>query len=100
MARAFVLIDAMTGREQEVYQAVASLQGVLARRMLQPRAGTMDMVVLLEGKDMDEIDKLVIGKIRAVSGVHSVQRMMPQHSMLGNLPKIIAEIERELAAKK
>lgn len=100
MAHAFVLVDALNGREQDVFEAVSKVENVIAKRLLQPRVGAADMIVLMHGKDIDEIEKLVAGRLRGIGGVQGVQRMMPHHTVLGQLPKIMREMEMEAEARK
>lgn len=99
MARSFVLIDTLPNREQEVFENLGSIPGVLSRRILKQKVGPMGIMILVEAPDTASIEKLVGGQIRNVPWVRSVQRVMPQHTILAPMSAAMAEIERELAAR-
>jgi len=63
---AYVLIQAEVGRAGPVAHAVAEVQGVRSTDVV---TGPYDAIARAEAADMDELGRLILGKIQAVDGV-------------------------------
>lgn len=98
--RAFVLIDALPKREQDVFVALAKVPGVIARRMLPQRAGQGDLLVLVEAPDAAGLERLMTNQLRSVGGVHNIIRLRTDATLLGPLQKLMREMYEEADAGK
>jgi DNA-binding Lrp family transcriptional regulator len=65
-AKAFVLIETAVGKTREVYSA---LQKIDAVRSVDAVTGPYDVIIKIEGDDLDIIGELVIKKIHIIPGV-------------------------------
>jgi len=63
---AYVLIQAEVGRAGPVAHAVAEVQGVRSTDVV---TGPYDAIARAEAADMDELGRLILGRIQAVDGV-------------------------------
>jgi DNA-binding Lrp family transcriptional regulator len=73
LSLAFVLLNVEPGGEDEVKDTLSKLEGVLEYHTVY---GTYDMVVKLTADSMDEIKKVVTGKIRKLDKVRSTLTML------------------------
>jgi DNA-binding Lrp family transcriptional regulator len=64
--RAFILIETAVGKTRDVVSAVQKLEGV---RSVDPVTGPYDVIVVVEGQDLNTIGELVTNKIHPVGGV-------------------------------
>jgi len=67
MARAYVLIEIAAGKTAGVVQALRKLPGVTAADAI---TGPYDVVAVLEGRDANEIGKLVMNQVHGIEGVN------------------------------
>ena len=65
-SKAFVLIEAAVGKTRDVVAAVQKLPGV---REVDPVTGPYDIIVVVEGKDLNSIGELVTASIHPIPGV-------------------------------
>jgi DNA-binding Lrp family transcriptional regulator len=100
MVRAFVLIDALPRRDTEVLESLGKFPQVIAKRALKERVGQADLIALLEGKDQDEIEKLITGHLRGVAGIHTIKRIMPHHTILAPVQLVMEDMYREVEQKR
>lgn len=100
MARSFVLVDAIPGREDDVYEALGSVPAVRGRRKLTQKVGNADILALVEAADSNGIEKVMTGTLRGISGVHTIRRVALHHTIVGGLRKLMTEIEREVDGSK
>ena len=66
MAKAYLRVWVYAGKESPVFKAVQKVKGVKAAHLT---AGDQDLMVLLEGKDFDDILRNVIRNVRVIDGV-------------------------------
>jgi DNA-binding Lrp family transcriptional regulator len=66
MIRAYVLIQAAVGSSADVGQAVSAAAGVVSADVV---TGPYDVIVVVESASIDELGKLVVSNIHAISGV-------------------------------
>lgn len=78
MPLAFVLISAETGGEQGIMNSVKKIRQVKDAYKVY---GIYDIVVRLETKDMDELNKIVFWNIRRLDRVRSTVTMIAQKSI-------------------
>jgi len=69
----FVLITTEPHKEKDVYLALRDLDGVQEPL---PLFGEYDIIVRVEGPDMDTIGRLVCDKIRTMDGVLDTKTLM------------------------
>ena len=65
-AKAFVLIETAVGKTKEVYGALHKLAVV---KSVDTVTGPYDIIITIEGKDLNAIGKLVTSKIHVVPGI-------------------------------
>ena len=65
-ARAFVLIETAVGKTKEVYSALQNLEAI---KSVDAVTGPYDIIVMIEGDNLDIIGNLVTSKIHAVPGI-------------------------------
>ena len=65
-AKAFVLIETAVGRNKEVVAALSQLVGV---KSVDAVTGPYDIIVVIEGKNLNDIGDLVTGKIHPIAGI-------------------------------
>ncbi|MGQ0535343.1 MAG: hypothetical protein ACT4PT_04650 [Methanobacteriota archaeon] len=99
MSRAFVLIDALPGREDDVFESLSKIPAVIGRRMLAQKVGNAEIIIMVEAKDQDMIEKVVSGQIRGVGGIASVRRVMTHHTIASPLRSVMEEMEKEASKK-
>lgn len=66
MVTAFVLITTRAGKEDDVVDTLESMEGVKEVKVVY---GDFDIIVKLGAKNMDELNNLVLSKLRSISGV-------------------------------
>jgi DNA-binding Lrp family transcriptional regulator len=66
MVQAYVLIQAEVGKSRDVAGAIRDIPGVVR---VDAVTGPYEVVVLAEGPDMDDLAKLVVGRIQLVPGI-------------------------------
>lgn len=66
VVQAYVLIQAEVGRSRDVASAIADIPGV-AR--VDAVTGPYEVVVLAEAPDMDDLGRMVVGRIQHVPGI-------------------------------
>ncbi len=64
--RAYILIEASVGKTRDVVAALKTLEGV---RSVDPVTGPYDVILTVEGKDLNTVGELVTGKIHPIAGV-------------------------------
>ena len=64
--KAFILIEAAVGKTKDVVTTVKKLPGV---REVDPVTGPYDIIVVVEGKDLNSIGELVTASIHPIAGV-------------------------------
>lgn len=64
--RAFVLIETAVGKTREVVIALKKLEGI---KSVDPVTGPYDVIVVLEGKDLNAVGDLVTAHIHPVAGI-------------------------------
>ncbi len=96
MARGFVLIDTVPGREDSVYQSLAKVPAVLARRKLATRAKFYEVLALIEAESPGDLERVTISSVRSIPGVKTVQPITVEFTMTGQLQKVMEEMEREV----
>lgn len=62
----FVLISTAPAKEHEVYEELSKIEEI---KELHPLFGEYDLIAKIEAKDLDELGKIVVEKIRAIDGV-------------------------------
>jgi DNA-binding Lrp family transcriptional regulator len=63
---AYILLQTEVGKARSVAQQCAGIQGVLKADAV---TGPYDVVVLAQGRTVDELGKLVVAKVQAVEGI-------------------------------
>lgn len=66
MLRAYVLIQAETGRAAEVTMAVAGMPGVSSASAVN---GPYDVIAKAEAADVDELGNVIVAKLQTLEGV-------------------------------
>ena len=66
MAKAYLRVWVYAGKEPRVYKAIRTVKGVKTAHLT---AGDQDLMVLLEGKDYEDILRNVIKNVRVIDGV-------------------------------
>lgn len=64
--QAYVLIQTEVGKAATVVQAIRDIAGV---NVAEDVTGPYDVIVRAEARNMDELGRLVVAKIQAVSGI-------------------------------
>ena len=64
--KAYILIEAAVGKTRDVVAVLKTLGGVLS---VNPVTGPYDIIILVEGNDLNAIGELVTGKIHPIPGV-------------------------------
>jgi len=62
----FVLISTAPAKEHQVYNELSKIKEIVE---LHPLFGEYDLIAKIEAKDLDELGKIVVEKIRAIDGV-------------------------------
>ena len=65
-AKAFVLIETKVGKTQEVYSALQKLDAV---KSVDAVTGPYDVIIKIEGDDLNIIGELVTSKIHIIPGI-------------------------------
>ena len=65
-AKAFVLIETAVGKSKEVVAALSQLEGV---KSVDTVTGPYDIIVVIEGKNLNDIGDLVTGKVHPIAGI-------------------------------
>ncbi len=66
MTRAYILIETSVGKTRDVVSVLKGLEGV---KSVDPVTGPYDVIVVVEGKDLNSIGELVTGKVHPIVGV-------------------------------
>ena len=66
MTRAYILIETAVGKTRDVVSILRGLEGV---KSVDPVTGPYDIIVVVEGKDLNTIGELVTGKVHPIGGV-------------------------------
>ncbi len=64
--KAFVLIETAVGKTREVYSALEKLEAI---RSVDTVTGPYDIIVTIEGDDLNTIGKFVTSKLHVVPGI-------------------------------
>ncbi|MDP6347454.1 MAG: Lrp/AsnC ligand binding domain-containing protein [Dehalococcoidia bacterium] len=64
--KAYILIEASVGKTRDVVAAFKALDGV---KSVDPVTGPYDVILTVEGKDLNTVGELVTGKIHPIAGV-------------------------------
>ncbi len=62
----FVLISTAPAKEHQVYNELLKIKEIVE---LHPLFGEYDLIAKIEAKDLDELGKIVVEKIRGIEGV-------------------------------
>ena len=65
-AKAFILIETVTGRTKQVASKLQQLKGVKSADCV---TGPYDVIAVIEGENLNDIGVLVTDKIQSVSGI-------------------------------
>ena len=65
-AKAFILIETVTGRTKQVASKLQQLKGV---KSVDSVTGPYDVIAVIEGENLNDIGMLVTDKIQPVSGI-------------------------------
>jgi len=65
-AKAFVLIETAVGKPKEVVAEIRQLEGVKSADLV---TGPYDVIATIEGESLNEVGKLVTGKIHPIAGI-------------------------------
>jgi len=65
-AKSFVLIETAVGKNKEVVAALSQLEGVKSVDVV---TGPYDVIVVVEGKNLNDIGAIVTGKIHPIAGI-------------------------------
>lgn len=65
-AKAYILVETAVGKTREVVDMLRKLEGVKA---VDPVTGPYDVVVVVEGVDLNAIGDLVTGGIHPIAGI-------------------------------
>ena len=66
MAKAFILIETVMGRNKEVVTALKQLEGV---KSVDTVTGPYDVIAVVEGETLNDIGDLVTAKIHPIAGI-------------------------------
>ncbi|WP_027343740.1 Lrp/AsnC ligand binding domain-containing protein [Hamadaea tsunoensis] len=66
MVHAYILIQTEVGRARDVAVEIESIPGVVR---VDAVTGPYDVIVLTESQNVDELGRLIISKVQAVSGI-------------------------------
>ncbi len=66
MTRAYILIETSVGKTRDVVAVLKGLEGI---KSVDPVTGPYDVIVVVEGKDLNSIGELVTGKVHPIVGV-------------------------------
>lgn len=66
MTRAYILIETSVGKTRDVVSVLKGLEGM---KSVDPVTGPYDIIVVVEGKDLNSIGELVTGKVHPIAGV-------------------------------
>jgi len=66
VVQAYILIQTEVGKAAQVAKEVGDTKGVTSAEDV---TGPYDVIVRAEAKNMDDLGKLVVGKIQAVEGI-------------------------------
>ena len=64
--RAYILVQTEVGAAGNVGRDVGEIKGVTSAEVV---TGPYDIIALAEGQNLDELGKLVVGRIQAIEGV-------------------------------
>lgn len=64
--KAYVLIEASVGKTRDVVAALNAIDGV---KSVDPVTGPYDVILVVEGKDLNSVGELVTGQIHPIPGV-------------------------------
>jgi|MudIll2142460700_1097286.scaffolds.fasta_scaffold1352705_2 DNA-binding Lrp family transcriptional regulator len=64
--KAYVLIDVMVGKNEEILKAISGMEGV---KSIHAVTGPHDLIALVEGEDLKSMGDIVLSRIRGVKGV-------------------------------
>lgn len=64
--KAYILIEAAVGKTRDVVATLSKTEGV---KSVDPVTGPYDVILVVEGKDLNAIGELVTGKIHPIPGV-------------------------------
>jgi DNA-binding Lrp family transcriptional regulator len=66
VVRAYILIQNQVGASAEVAREVAQVKGVTSAEVV---TGPYDVIALAEARNLDELARLVVGKVQATEGI-------------------------------
>ena len=100
MRHHFALVDAIPGKEDQVFQALAKFPEVVGKRLLAEKVANADIIVMIAAPDGDGAQKIISGKLRGISGVMSIRTVMPEHTIAPKVGKLVMEMEKEARAPR
>lgn len=66
MIRAYILIQNRVGASADVARDVAQIEGVTSAKVV---TGPYDVIAMAEAPNLDELGRLVVGKVQGIEGV-------------------------------
>ncbi|GAH67810.1 unnamed protein product [marine sediment metagenome] len=69
----FVLINAVSGYEHEIYNKLLKIPEVTA---VHPLTGEYDLIAKIESQDMDELGNIILNKIKTMKGILCTKTLM------------------------
>ena len=66
MVQAYILIQTEVGKARDVAATISEISGVA---QVEAVTGPYDVIVLTEARNVDELGKLVVSRVQAVSGI-------------------------------
>jgi DNA-binding Lrp family transcriptional regulator len=84
--KAYVLIETETSKADAVAKVLQSKPGVVAADVV---TGPYDVIAILQGKDADDVARMVIHEIQVVKGVSHTMTCMAIGSSTGSDSKIV-----------
>jgi DNA-binding Lrp family transcriptional regulator len=80
MTTGFALLTISPLHEKSVYETLKSIPEIVE---VHPLFGEFDILVKIEGTDIDSIGEIVIKKIRSTKGIMDTKTLVSTHSLSG-----------------
>ncbi len=66
MVQAYILIQTEVGKARDVATAISQIEGVVR---VDAVTGPYDVIVLCQARNVDELGKMIVSQVQAVSGI-------------------------------
>ncbi len=66
MVQAYILIQTEVGKARDVATAISQIEGVVR---VDAVTGPYDVIVLSQARNVDELGKMIVSQVQAVSGI-------------------------------